>query len=53
MCFRLVNSQAPARKSNPQAPVAPCAALSVKTCSESTEIKTNVFTGAENHILTL
>ena len=50
--FVKINSQAPARKSNPQAPVAPCAALSVKTCSESSEIKTTVFKGAENHLLT-
>ena len=48
-CAFSFNSQAPARKSNPQAPVAPCAAISVKTCFESSEIKTNVFTGAENH----
>ena len=31
MIYFRVNSQAPARKSNPQAPESPCAAISVKT----------------------
>ena len=50
---RHVNSQAPVRKSNPQAPVSPCAAISVKERSHSSKISTKVFNGAENHIFTL
>ena len=53
MIYFRVNSQAPARKSNPQAPESPCAAISVKTRSWSSKISTKVFVGAENPKLTL
>ena len=46
--FVNINSQVPARKSNPQAPVSPCAAISVKARSYSSKISTKVFVGAEN-----
>ena len=45
----ILNSQATARKSNPQAPVSLCAAISVKERSHSFKISTKVFAGAENH----
>ena len=53
MIYFRVNSQAPARKSNPQAPESPCAVISVKTCSESSKINTKVFAGAKNRKGTL
>ena len=51
--LKFFNSQAPARKSNPQAPVSPCAAISLKDRSHSSKISFKVFGGAENHELTL
>ena len=47
------NSQAPDQKSNPQAPDRTYTSISVKTPSQTFEITTNVFAGAENHKLTL
>ena len=43
------NSQAPDQKSNPQAPDRTCTSISVKTPSQTFEIATSVFAGAENH----
>ena len=48
-----LNSQAPDPKSNPQAPDRTYTSISVKTPSQTFEITTNVFAGAENHKLTL
>ena len=45
----LINSQAPDQKSNPQAPDQTYTSISVKTPSQTFEITTNVFAGAENH----
>ena len=49
----MINCLAPDWKSNSQALTLPCTALSVKTLSNSFEIVTNVFEGAENLYLTL
>ena len=46
--FNVFIYQASAQTNNPQVSVSPCAAISVKTCSESSKINTNVFTGADN-----
>ena len=53
MYNNLFNSQAPDQKSNPQAPDRTYTSISVKTPSQTFEIATNVFAGAENHKLTL
>ena len=47
------NSQAPDQKSNPQAPDRTYTSISVKTLSQTLEIATKVFAGAEKHNLTL
>ena len=49
----MINSQAPDQKSNPQAPDRTYTSISVKTPSQTLEISTNVFAGAEKHNLTL
>ena len=49
----VLNSQAHARKNNPQAPVSPCAPISVNTRFHSSKIGTKVFAEAENHKCTL
>ena len=46
-------SQAPDQKSNPQAPDRTYTSISVKTPSQTFEIATKVFAGAENHKSTL
>ena len=51
--WKKFNSQAPDPKSNPQAPDRTYTSISVKTPSQTFEITTNVFAGAENHKLTL
>ena len=48
-----IDSQAPARKSNPQAPVHLPQAIAVKERSHSSKISFDVFNGAENHKFTL
>ena len=47
------NSQAPDQKSNLQAPDRTYTSISVKTPSQTFEITTNVFAGAESQNLTL
>ena len=49
----MINSQAPDQKSNPQAPDRTYTSISVKTLSQTLEIATKVFAGAEKHNLTL
>ena len=49
----MINSQAPDQKSNPQAPDRTYTSISVKTPSQTFEIITNIFAGAEKHKLTL
>ena len=44
----MINSQTPDQKSNPQAPDRTYTSISVKTPSQTFEIATNVFAGAEN-----
>ena len=51
--YATFNSQAPDQKSNPQAPDRTYTSISVKTLSQTLEIFTNVFAGAEKHNLTL
>ena len=50
---KLLNSQAPDQKSNPQAPDRTYTSISMKTLSKTLEIVTHVFAGAEKHDLTL
>ena len=46
---KLLNSQAGARKSNPQAGGPPKVATSMKTLTQSSEMNTNDFAGAEHN----
>ena len=52
LIFMNINSQAPDQKINPQAPDRTYTSITVKKPSQTFEIATNVFAGAENHVLT-